>query len=57
MRDLHHLRPPLFIYLFLLFWRAMYLGKFVAAKDSSGVTGKRRRHLEHTLNLDRLRAA
>ena len=44
MRDLRHLR--LFIYLFILFGRAMDLGQFVAAKDSSGVSSRDRQKKE-----------
>ena len=46
--------------LFLLFGRAMNPGQFIATKDSSGVSkegGICGEHLEHTLNLERLRVA
>ena len=46
MRDLCHLRSPLFIYLFLLFGRAMNLGRFVAVKDRSGVSSGNRQKKE-----------
>ena len=46
MRDLHHLRLPFFLSFFLLFGRAMNLGQFVAAKDSSGVSSGNRQKKE-----------
>ena len=62
IRDLHHLRSPLFIYLFLLFGHAMNLGICETTKCSSGahsiqVKGVRicGVHYENTLNLDTLR--
>ena len=42
MKDLRHLRSPLFIYFSLLFGHEINRGQFIAAKDSSGVSSRNR---------------